>query len=128
MEMQELQAKVIRFRDERDWAQYHNPKDLAISLCLEASELLEIFQWKSSEQVEKVKSDPEMRNRVKEELGDIFIYALTIAHEFGLDPTQIVFDKIETNEKKYPAEKVKGKSKKYTQYWFQNGRCPRTLF
>ena len=116
MNMTELQAKVIQFRDERDWAQYHNPKDLAISLSLEAAELLEVFQWKNLTEVDALKSDFDSQQRVKEELGDIFIYALTLAHEFSLDPTQIVLDKIETNEKKYPVEKVKGKSDKYTAY------------
>ena len=85
--MQDLQTKVIQFRDERDWAQYHNPKDLAISLSLEAAELMEIFQWIDATEVEKLKSNNRAQRRVKEELGDIFIYALTMAHEFRLDPT-----------------------------------------
>ena len=116
MNIQELQAKVIQFRDERDWAQYHNPKDLAISLSLEAAELLEVFQWKDAEQVKALKSDSEIRQRIKEELGDIFIYALTLAHEFGLDPAKVILNKISINEKKYPVDKVKGKSTKYTGY------------
>ena len=116
MDISELQAKVIQFRNDRDWAQYHNPKDLATALSIEASELQEIFLWKDVTEVETLKSDSRVSKRVKEELGDIFIYALTIAYELGLDPTQIVLDKIETNEKRYPADKVKGKSKKYTQY------------
>ena len=116
MNMRDLQAKVIKFRDDRDWAQYHNPKDLAISLSLEAAELLEIFQWKDASQVESLKSDSEVRQRVKEELGDILIYALTVAHEFGLDPTEIVLDKVKVNEMKYPAEKVRGRADKYNVY------------
>jgi NTP pyrophosphatase (non-canonical NTP hydrolase) len=116
MNIQELQAKVIQFRDERDWAQYHNPKDLAISLSLEAAELLEVFQWKNAAQVETLKSDADIRDRVKEELGDIFIYALTMAHEFGLDPSEIVLQKLRVNEEKYPADKVKGRADKYTAY------------
>ena len=98
MDIRELQAKVIKFRDERDWAQYHNPKDLAISLSLEAAELLEVFQWKDSTEVEALKSDSEVRIKVKEEIGDILIYALTLAHEFGLDPTEVVLDKVRLNE------------------------------
>lgn len=116
MRLQELQAKVIQFRDERDWAQYHNPKDLAISLSLEAAELLEIFQWQNADQVEVLKSDSDVHMRVTEELGDIFIYALTLAHEFGLDPTEIVLDKVRVNEEKYPVDKVRGKADKYTTY------------
>jgi len=116
MDISELQAKVIQFRDERDWAQYHNPKDLAISLSLETAELLDIFQWKDATQVEALKSDSQARMKVKEELGDILIYALTLAHEFGLDPTVLVLDKLRINDEKYPVDKVKGRAHKYTDY------------
>ena len=116
MDIKEIQEKVIEFRDARDWAQYHNPKDLAISISLEAAELMEIFQWKDAGEVEALKGDEETRRRVKEELGDILIYALTTSHEFGFDPTDIVLDKIQINDEKYPEEKVKGKSDKYTAY------------
>ena len=116
MDISELQTKVIQFRDKRDWAQYHNPKDLAISLSLETAELLEIFQWKHADQVEALKSDPKIQMKVKEELGDIFIYALTLAHEFGLDPIEVVLDKVRINEEKYPVDKVKGRAHKYTDY------------
>jgi len=116
MDAKELQSRVIKFRDERDWAQYHNPKDLAISLSLEASELLEVFQWKNADQVEAIKSDAKIRQRIKEELGDIFIYALTLAHEFGFDPAEVVMEKVQNNEKRYPADQVRGKSDKYTAY------------
>ena len=115
MELKELQKKVIEFRDARDWAQYHNPKDLAISLSLEASELLEIFQWKDPQEVEAIKSDPESRRRVKEELGDILIYALNMCHAFRFDPSEVILEKLEINEKKYPVDKAKGSAKKYTQ-------------
>jgi NTP pyrophosphatase (non-canonical NTP hydrolase) len=116
MDIQELQAKVIRFRDNRDWAQYHNPKDLAISLSLEAAELLEIFQWKDTTQVEGQRSDSKIISKVKEELGDVFIYALTLAYEFGLNPSAVVLEKLRVNEEKYPADKVKGRADKYTAY------------
>ncbi|MBC8417092.1 MAG: nucleotide pyrophosphohydrolase [Desulfobacteraceae bacterium] len=121
--MKELQNRVIEFRDKREWAQYHNPKDLAISLSLEAAELLEIFQWKDAGEVEAGKSDEEIRRRVKEELGDILIYALTLAHEFTLNPTDIILDKLQINDKKYPAEMVKGKSDKYTAYRGKRGQA-----
>ena len=114
MELKELQKKVIEFRDARDWAQYHNPKDLSISLSLEASELLEIFQWKDPQEVEAIKSDPEGRRRVKEELGDILIYALNLCHAFGFDPSEVILEKLKINEKKYPVEKAKGSARKYT--------------
>jgi NTP pyrophosphatase (non-canonical NTP hydrolase) len=116
MKIQELQKKVIEFRDECDWTQYHNPKDLAISLSLEAAELLEIFQWKSSEEVEAIRQDESSRQRVKEELGDIFIYALNLSDAFGFDPTEVISEKLEINEKKYPKDKVKGRAEKYNEY------------
>ena len=115
MDIRELQQKVIEFRNARDWAQYHNPKDLAISLSLEASELLEVFQWKDSQEVEAIKSDPARRRRVKEELGDILIYALNMCHAFGFDPSEVILEKVEINEKKYPVEKAKGNARKYTE-------------
>ena len=89
MDIKEALQKVIEFRDARDWGQYHNPKDLAISLSLEAAELLEIFQWKDPGEVEAVKSDPGSRRRVKEELGDILIYALNICDAFGFDSSDV---------------------------------------
>lgn len=116
MDIEELQKKVVAFRDARDWEQYHNPKDLAISLSLEAAELLEIFQWKDPQEVEACKSDPESRRRVKEELGDILIYALNMCHAFGFDPSDVILEKLEINEKKYPVEKAKGSPERDTKY------------
>jgi dCTP diphosphatase len=107
---------VIAFRDARDWAQYHNPKDLAISLTLEAAELLEIFQWKDPQEVGAINSDPDERRRVKEELGDILIYALNMCHAFDFDPSEVILEKLEITEKKYPVEKAKGSVKKYTKF------------
>jgi NTP pyrophosphatase (non-canonical NTP hydrolase) len=116
MDIKELQRKVIAFRNERDWAQYHNPKDLAISLSLEAAELLEIFQWKSGEEVEAIRQNESDRQRVKEELGDIFIYALNLSDAFGFDPAEVISEKLEINEKKYPKDRVKGRAEKYNEY------------
>jgi dCTP diphosphatase len=115
MDINELQKKVIEFRDARDWEKYHNPKDLAISLMLEAAELLEVFQWKYAEEVEAIKRDPESRRRVKEELGDVLIYALNMCHAFGFLPSEVILEKLELNEKKYPVEKSKGSAKKYNE-------------
>jgi len=116
MHIEELQERIIDFRNERDWAQYHNPKDLAISLSLEAAELLEIFQWKNGAEVEALKDDTESLERTKEELGDILIYALTLVHEFNFDPSEVILGKIAINAKKYPVERAKGKADKYTVY------------
>lgn len=102
-----LQQKLIEFRDNRDWGQFHNPKDLAIALSAEAGELLEVFLWKSSEQ-----ADPE---KVKEELADVFSFALLLAEKYGFDIPQIVLEKIEINNRKYPVDKSKGNAKKYNE-------------
>ncbi|KYD21406.1 MULTISPECIES: nucleotide pyrophosphohydrolase [Anoxybacillaceae] len=108
--MKHLQQKIIEFRDARNWKQFHTPKDLAISLSLEAGELLENFQWKSSE--EAVKTNLE---NIKDEIADVVIYALLLSHELGIDMEKAVMDKIKKNEQKYPIEKSFGSKKKYTE-------------
>lgn len=105
--IEELTNVIVRFRDERDWAQFHNAKDLALALSIEASELNQLFLWKSPEEADK--------ERVKEELADILNYALLIANKYGFDVSKIVLDKIEKNAKKYPVNKAKGIAKKYTE-------------
>jgi NTP pyrophosphatase (non-canonical NTP hydrolase) len=108
--MESLINKIVEFRDARDWGQFHNIKDLAISLTLESSELLENFQWKSSEL--SVKENIE---NIKDELADVLIYAMLIAHNLDINIENIVLNKLRKNEEKYPIEKFKGSSKKYTQ-------------
>jgi NTP pyrophosphatase (non-canonical NTP hydrolase) len=100
-----LIEELIKFREERDWAQFHNPKDLALALSIEASELNELFLWKKAED-----ASPE---KVKEELADVIGYALLLAEKYGFDINQIVLDKIKKNGEKYPADKAKGSAKKY---------------
>lgn len=104
--MQDVILKLRQFRDERDWKQFHNPKDLSLALSIEASELLEVFLWKSHEDADIEK--------VKEELADVFAYALLIADSYDLDVNEIVLEKIRKNEQKYPVGKSKGTAKKYT--------------
>ena len=104
--MEKAIAKLKQFRDERDWKKFHNTKDLALALSIESSELLELFLWKSAEEADI--------GKIKEELADVFSYALLLAECYGLDAQQIVLDKIELNEKKYPVSKAKGTAKKYT--------------
>ncbi|KUO60379.1 nucleotide pyrophosphohydrolase [bacterium BRH_c32] len=99
--------KLLQFRDERDWEQFHNAKDLAIALNIEAGELLENFLWKSPEEVNV--------DKIKEELADVFTYAFYLAEKFNLDITEIVLEKIERNSAKYTIEKSKGNAKKYTE-------------
>ncbi|MED4461843.1 nucleotide pyrophosphohydrolase [Metabacillus fastidiosus] len=108
--MKELTEKVIKFRNERNWSQFHNPKDLAISLSLEASELLENFQWKSNEEAVK-----EHHCDMKDELADVMIYSLLIAHELGINPEEAILKKLEKNKAKYPIEKAYNSKKKYTE-------------
>lgn len=95
-----------KFRDDRDWGQFHNPKDLSIALSIEASELLENFLWKEPDQANI--------NDIKEELADVFAYALLIAEKYDLDVKEIVMDKIDKNNLKYPIDKAKGNAKKYS--------------
>jgi NTP pyrophosphatase (non-canonical NTP hydrolase) len=105
-----LIQKLIEFRDQRNWKQFHNPKDLAISLVLEAGELLEIFQWKSSEQAVQ-----EKRDDLEEEMADVLMYLLLLSNELGIDLEKAVKDKIAKNIEKYPESKSYGSSKKYTE-------------
>ncbi len=102
-----LIQELVKFRDERDWSQFHNSKDLAIALNVETSELLELFLWKSAEDVNL--------ERVKEEIADVFAYALLLSHKYQLDVKDIVLEKIKLNSMKYPVDKSKGTSKKYNE-------------
>jgi len=102
--------KINKFRDDRDWRKFHNEKDLAISISLEASELLELFQWKQSNEV--VKKDPE---QLKEELADVLIYSYMMADNLGLDIDKIIDEKLQKNISKYPINKSYGKNAKYTE-------------
>lgn len=100
--------QILKFRDDRDWKQFHNPKDLAISISLEASELLEVFQWSGAD----TSSDKRIL-KIKEELADVINYCVLMADACGLDLDEIVQEKIKHNDEKYPVEKAKGKSDKY---------------
>lgn len=108
-----IQKKVIEFRNARDWSQFHDPKNLAEALSIEAGELLENFLWKSVDQSRKLSED-ELKN-VREEMADIFIFLTYLCEEFKIDLLDEVRIKIALNEKKYPIDKAKGSSKKYTE-------------
>lgn len=103
-------ALIKKFRDDRDWLQFHNPKDLAISINLEASELLEIFQWSGEDLECKEKLD-----RIKEELADVLCYCVLMADRCGLDMDEIIREKMQKNSEKYPVEQAYGSSEKYTE-------------
>jgi NTP pyrophosphatase (non-canonical NTP hydrolase) len=104
----ETAQKLLDFRDERDWRQFHNPKDLAISISLEASELLELFQWSGSEV-----DCPKKKEQLKEELADVLNYCMLLADIEGLALDEILQAKMEKNAAKYPVEKAKGSKEKY---------------
>lgn len=106
-EIKEITDKILEFRDERDWEQFHNAKDLALAISIEAGELNECFLWKESQEAEVEK--------VKEELADIMNYCFLLADKYNFDVKQIIFDKIEKNNQKYPAHKSKGNAKKYNE-------------
>ena len=102
--------RVLKFRDDRDWRQFHTPKDLALSMTLEAGELLEVYPWSGT--------DLECREKlpkVREELADVLSYCILIADVYGLDLDEIINEKISKNEAKYPVEKARGRADKYTE-------------
>lgn len=107
---EEVISALIKFRDERDWEQFHDSKNLAIALSIEAAELNELFLWKQLPESENIPKE-----KLKEELADVLSYAFLLAHKHGLNPFEVVLDKIEKNYQKYPVEKAKGKSDKYTE-------------
>lgn len=107
-----LQRAIIAFRDARDWEQFHRPKDLALSVAIEAGELLELFQWKREEEVAAALSDPAWRQHLGEEIADVLIYLLTLCHQTGLDPLDAAFAKLARNEQRYPVERARGRSDK----------------
>ncbi|WP_312652540.1 nucleotide pyrophosphohydrolase [Proteiniclasticum sp.] len=107
---QHLVDKIIKFRDDRNWNQFHNPKDLAISISIEAAELLETFQWSGTDLENKVNID-----NMKEELADVLIYCVLLADKLDVDITSIIEEKLKMNEEKYQKDKAYGNSKKYTE-------------
>ena len=104
---EEIIQALLEFRNERDWEQFHNAKDLALAINVEAGELLELFLWKNAEQAKIEK--------IKEELADVFAYAFLLADKYNLDVKTIVLEKIKQNAEKYPVEKAKGNAKKYNE-------------
>ena len=112
--LDDLQQRLLTFAKERDWEQFHAPKNLAMALAVEAAELMEHFQWLSEAQSESLSEAK--RKEVGYELADVFIFTLRLAERLGVDLPHLVEEKIQINAKKYPAEKVRGSAKKYTEY------------
>ncbi len=106
-ESEEIIAALLKFRNERDWEQFHNPKDLALAINVEAGELLELFLWKRPEDANL--------DKVKEELADIFAYSFLLAEKYQFDVREIVLEKVKRNGEKYPVDKSKGNAKKYNE-------------
>ena len=107
---QETINQVLKFRDDRNWKQFHNPKDLAISISLEAAELLEVFQWSGSDTVCESKKE-----KIREELADVLNYCILMADVCGLDMDEIIQEKIKRNNEKYPVEKARDSARKYNE-------------
>jgi dCTP diphosphatase len=110
-EFRQITEKIKKFRDDRDWMQFHDPKNMAVSVMLEASELLEHFQWKTTEEVEKYAKQNSME--IKDEIADIALYLFELADNLGINLISAMEEKLKKNEEKYPIEKAKGKHTKY---------------
>lgn len=108
--IEEIREEILTFRDDRNWRQYHNPKDLAISICLEAAELLEVFQWSGTDLAAESK-----RDKINEELADVLIYSFLMADAVGADVNDIILRKLKMNDEKYPVDKAFGSKAKYTE-------------
>ena len=112
--LDDLARRVLAFREARDWRQFHNPKDMALSLSLEVAELLELMQWRNGDELaEHLRHH---RQRVGEELSDVLGWVLLLASDLGIDLAEAFERKLELNEAKYPVDKARGSAKKYTEY------------
>jgi len=112
--VKDLRSKIAAFIDERDWEEFHSPKNLAMALSVEVAEIVEHFQWLTEEQSRNL--PPEKLAEVREEIGDVMIYLSELAEKLGIDPMEAARAKLEINSAKYPANLVKGKAAKYTEY------------
>jgi NTP pyrophosphatase (non-canonical NTP hydrolase) len=110
-----LLEQLLAFRRERDWEQFHNPKDVAISLSIEAAELLEWFQWRNLDEIrDMLQSDK--REQLEDEIADVAVYLSYLCHDLGIDLNQVVKNKMAKNAAKYPKDRVKGRADKYNEY------------
>ncbi|GBE36952.1 hypothetical protein BMS3Bbin07_01107 [bacterium BMS3Bbin07] len=113
MDIKEIQKRLGDFAEERNWEQFHSPKNLTMALCAEAAELLELFQWLTEEQSRTIVDSESDMARVREEVADVFIYLARLADKLGIDIEREVFKKMALNEKKYPVELSRDKATKY---------------
>ena len=112
----ELKEKIKEFCDARDWDQFHNAKELAIALSIESSELLEIFRWKSPEEVKSLFENPKKKEDIEDEMADVLYFLIRMAQRYDIDLSEALDRKIEKNDNKYPVEKFKGSNKKYNEF------------
>jgi NTP pyrophosphatase (non-canonical NTP hydrolase) len=112
--IERLTKKIVEFRDRRNWKQFHNPKDLSLSLVLEATEVMEHFQWKSPEEIEKYVK--ENKKEIADELADVFYWVLLMSADLNIDIEKALDEKMKINDEKYPEDKAKGKHTKYTKF------------
>ncbi len=114
--IEDLKQKVKKFCEDRDWDQFHNPKDLAIGIITESAELLEHFRFRSEKEIEEIFKDPKKRENISEEMADILIFLLRLSQRYSIDLSLELDKKLEKNAKKYPVEKSKGSNKKYGEF------------
>jgi NTP pyrophosphatase (non-canonical NTP hydrolase) len=114
MSLNAIKKKLLDFREERDWSQFHDPKNLAEAISIESAELLELFLWKNKDEVSnKIKNDPNYLQDIKDELADVLIYCIQMTNSLDLDVEQVIFDKLKKVSQKYPVDKSKGNAIKY---------------
>ena len=111
-DLSEAAAAAIAFRDARDWAQFHRPKELAAGLAIEAAELQELFLWRPEEVASDVAANPELLGKVKDELADVCVYALTLAYDLGIDLAVAIAGKLEQNARRYDVDRYRGSAEK----------------
>ena len=111
----DLLEQLIAFRRERDWEQFHRPKDLAISLSIEAAELLEWFQWRTDDEINQMLSS-DKRQQLEDEIADVAVYLTYLSHDLQIDLDAVIANKLKKNAAKYPVEKVRGRADKYNEY------------
>ena len=114
--LQEIKARIKQFIKERDWEQFHSPKNISMSISIEAAELMEHFQWLTTEQSKKLLKDKKKREEIEDELADIAIYIIDFCNLFNIDIEKIIIRKLDKSARKYPTNLVKGKPHKYTYY------------
>jgi dCTP diphosphatase len=110
-----LKERIAEFARERQWEQFHSPKNLSMAMAVEAAEVMELFQWKTDQETQDLRSDPKLFRRVREEVADVAVYLLNLCNRLDIDLALAVFEKLSQNARKYPADLAKGSAAKYTE-------------